>query len=89
MERLGGDARIEFPLNVLYEQLKKVGKAGVALSLMAIPLMIADSDNFVRFDEISSAKEDKAAELKAEQIEIKYRERMSRIICDSISYGYL
>lgn len=90
LERLGGDARIEFPLNVLYEQLKKVGKAGVALSLMAIPLMIADPADFVELGEIATLKDkDETAELKAEQIEVIYRERMSGIICDSISYGYL
>lgn len=90
LERLGGDAKIEFPLNVLYEQLKKVGKAGVALSLMAIPLMVSDPADLLKFGELETSKDKNAIEeLKAEQIEVKYRERMSGIICDSISYGYL
>lgn len=91
LERLGGDARIEFPLTALYEQLKKVGKAGVALSLMAIPLMVSDPADLQKFGELEKTTMDKnsIAELKAEQIELKYRERMSGIICDAISYGYL
>lgn len=91
LNNLGGDAEKQFPFEALLHQLKKFGKFGVIVSVILIPILLTEDDDFPDLDAMAEEMEGKPNnfnETFAANDEV-YKKRMRGVLTDAIRYGYL
>ncbi|XP_055539001.1 uncharacterized protein LOC129726398 [Wyeomyia smithii] len=94
LERLGGDAKRQFPREAYEAQWKKYGRFGLIMGMLVVPMICTAAEDLPDMDkwiekmkqgdedvEFEYATEEKAAKL--------YRARMSGVIRDVARFGYL
>lgn len=92
MARLGSDAEKLFPYSALKSELKRVGKFGLIMAVMLLPVLVTTSENSMDLDavaeQISNGETIEQPELK-EDAQVKFNVRMRDVLIDLARFGYL
>ena len=91
---LGGDAETQFPFSVLKDHLTKLGKFGIIMAALAIPMLTTKNEELPDMDYMAEnmGKDPKVINEMMAQMAASnknYEERMRASVLDAISYGYL
>lgn len=89
---LGDDPDVLFPYTALEEQLKKIGKYGLGISMFTIPVLTSESHT--NLDEladnlVNNPNSGQSQVPVCDKSDKKYRERMMGLVTDAFEYGYI
>lgn len=92
------DVEHVFPLSALLDQLKRFGRFGIAMALMALPALLVNAQDIPDEDEVERimALEDKENTTEYRELLEKWEsnakkshERIREVVLDGIEYGYM
>ena len=93
IRKLGSDPEALFPESVFHEHLVKFGNFGLFMCIMLLPILTTKTEDVPNLDEmaekISENDESTLNAFNSKNSEEVYRSKMSNVLRDMSSYGYI